>query len=245
MTPPLRSLARARRESGSAVVVALLSTSVVLTLALMLALTTTLETDIAANAHAAVQTLALAEAAAERASAELGAMASWDDVLSGAVTSAFYDGSHGMRQAAGTTIDLDSETTWLLCGSPSCTGTSWNAVTAVRPWGNNNPRWTVFASGTAATLLGTGARALPGYTVVWVGDDAAENDADALHDGGAPVAEAGNLENPGLGVLGLRTVAWGARGSRRELEWVVERADLATRAGIRVRVWREVRGPAP
>ena len=242
MTSRSRSLARAGPESGSALVVALLSTSVVLTLALMLALTTTLETDIAANAHAAVQTLALAEAAAERASAELGAMASWDDVLSGTVTAAFFDGSHGLRQAAGTTIDLDSETAWLLCGLPSCSSTSWNAVTAARPWGNNNPRWTVFGSGTAATLLGTGARALPGYVVVWVGDDAAENDADALHDGGAPVAEAGNPENPGLDVLGLRTVAWGSRGSRRELEWVVERADLAAHSGIRIRVWREVRG---
>ena len=223
----------------------MLSTSVVLTLALMLALTTTLETDIAANAHAAVQTLALAEAAAERASAELGAMASWDDALSGAVTAAFFDGSHGVRQAAGAAIDLDSETGWLLCGLPSCTGTPWNAMTAARPWGNNNPRWTVFASGTAATLLGTGARALPGYAAVWVGDDAAENDADALHDGGAPVAEAGTLENPGLDAIGLRTVAWGPRGSRRELEWVVERGDMLAHTGIRVRVWREVRGAAP
>ena len=245
MTPASRAPGRAGAESGSALVIAMLSTSVVLTLALMLALTTTLETDIAANAHAAVQTLALAEAAAERASAELGAMASWDDVLSGALTAAFFDGEHGVRQAAGATIDLDSETAWLLCGLATCTNTPWNAVTAARPWGDNNPRWTVFASGTAESLLGTAARALPGYAVVWVGDDAAENDADALHDGGAPVAEAGILENPGLDLVALRAVAWGPRGSRRELELVVERGDMIARTGIRVRVWREVRGASP
>jgi hypothetical protein len=242
MSPPTRLIAGALPESGSALLVAILSTSIVLTLALMLVLTTTLETDIAANVHAGVQTLALAEAAAERAAAELGAMGSWDDVLSGAATAGFFDGAHGVRQAGGMSIDLDAETASLLCGAPSCAGMPWNAVTATRPWGNNNPRWTVFASATAATLLGTGAHALPGYAVVWAGDDAAENDADAHHDGGPPVAEAGSLENPGLDAIGLRTVAWGARGSRRELEWVVERADKAAHTGIRVRVWRELRG---
>ena len=244
MTPP-RLHARAGHESGSALVVALLSTSVVMTLGLMLALTTALETDIAANAHAAVQTLAFAEAAAERASAELGALDSWDDALSGVVTAAFFDGAHGVRQAAGTAIDLDDETAWLWCGAPVCGGVSPNAMTAARPWGRNNPRWTVFASGSAAALLGAGARAGPGYAVVWVGDDSAENDADALHDGGVPVAEAGSLENPGVDTVWLRSVAWGARGSRRELEWVVERADSVAHTGIRVRVWREVRGALP
>ena len=103
----------------------------------------------------------------------------------------------------------------------------------------------MFASGAAATLLGPGARAGPGYAVVWVGDDAAENDANPLFDGGAPVAEAGSLVNSGLDAIALRAVAWGARGSRRELEWVVERADPTGHAGLRVRVWREVRGALP
>jgi hypothetical protein len=226
-------------------IVALLSTSVVLTLGLMLALTTTLETDIAANAHGAVQTLALAEAAAERAAAELGALGTWDDALAGAATATFFDGAHGVRQAAGTAIDLDAETAWLLCGAPSCAGQSPDAMTAARPWGSNNPRWTVYASGTAATLLGPGGRAGPGYVVVWVGDDAAENDAEPLLDGGAPVAEAGSVENPGLDAVSLRTVAWGPRGSRREVELVVERADMVSHTGIRIRVWREVRGALP
>ena len=78
-----------------------------------------------------------------------------------------------------------------------------------------------------------------------MGDDPAENDADPLFDGGTPVAEAGSLVNPGLDAIALRAVAWGARGSRRELEWVVERADLTGHTGIRVRVWREVRGALP
>ena len=133
-----------------------------------------------------------------------GRAAAWDDALAGAATATFFDGAHGVRQAAGTAIDLDAETAWLLCGAPSCAGQSPDAMTAARPWGSNNPRWTVYASGTAATLLGPGGRAGPGYVVVWVGDDAAENDAEPLLDGGAPVAEAGSLVNPGLDAIGLR-----------------------------------------
>lgn len=234
-----------RGERGSALVIAVLSTSVVLTLGLLLAVLTTVETDITANAHAAVQTLALAEAAAELAAADLSALASWDAALAGVATGSLFDGSRGQRRAAGAAIDLDRETAWMLCAGPSCAGRDPNAMTTLRPWGRNNPRWTVYASGRAATILGRDGRPAPGYAVVWVGDDPSENDADPLRDGGPPVAEAGSLENPGLDTILLRAVAWGARGSRREVELVVERADKVVHTGLRVRVWRELRGPLP
>jgi hypothetical protein len=240
-----RSAGRGGPESGSVLVIALLATSVITTLGLMLALATTVETEIASNVHASVQALALAEAAGERAAAELAALPSWDLALAGAATAAFFDGSHGLRRAGGTTIDLDGETAWLLCGASSCAGRSPDVMTGARPWGSNNPRWTVYASGSAVTLLGIGGRSAPGYAVVWVGDDPAENDANPLQDGGPPVADARSLENPGLDAIGLRAVAWGARGSRREVESVVERADRAAHTGVRLRVWREVRGALP
>ena len=82
---------------------------------------------------------------------------------------------------------------------------------------------------------------LLGYAVVWVGDDGSENDADQLEDGRPPVAEARSLVNPGAGVISLKVVAWGPRGSRRELDIVVERADPAAQEGILIRSWREGR----
>jgi hypothetical protein len=59
-------------------------------------------------------------------------------------------------------------------------------VTAARPWGRNNPRWTVFASGPLAELLPDAAIAARSYCVIWVADDPAENDAQPLRDGGPP-----------------------------------------------------------
>ena len=232
-------------QEGSALVMALGAMGVIVTLGLAVSLTVSVETDIASNAHAAVQALSLAEAAAETAAAELSALASWDGVLAGAVTAAFFDGTHGRRRAGGADIDLDRETAWLRCGAASCDGRLPDAMTAARPWGRNNPLWTVYASGGASDLLGDDVRALPGYAVVWVGDDPGENDADPRRDGGPPVAEAASLDQPGRRCILLRAIAWGPRGSRRELEIVVERADPAAHAGLRVRIWREVRGAVP
>jgi len=232
-------------QDGSALVLALGAMSVIVTLGLAVSLITTVETDIASNAHAAVQALSLAEAAAETAAAALSELASWDGVLAGVVTGGVFDGGQGRRRVAGAVIDLDLETAWLRCGARSSDGRPPDAMTAARPWGRNNPMWTVYASGSATDLLGDDVQALPGYAAVWVGDDSAENDADARRDGGPPVEEAGSAANPGAGAILLRAIAWGPRGSRRELEIVVERADPGALSGLRVRTWREVRGAVP
>lgn len=236
---------RTRNDAGSALVLVLLATGVLVTLGLVLALVTTVETDIAANAIEGAQTLALAEAAAERAVSDLAGLPSWDAALAGTMTSPFFDGDTGPRLFGGTDVDLSRETALLLCDTITCAGRSLDAVTASRPWGRNNPRWRVFASGPAAGLVGERRGLGPGYTAAWIGDDPAENDADPLKDGGPPVAETGITVNPGLDVVVLRVVAWGARGARRELELTVERADVQTHSGLRVRVWRERRGAVP
>lgn len=232
-------------EAGSALIIVVLATCVVVTLSLLLALLTRIETDVASNALEAVHTLALAEGAAEHAAAELSSMASWNGALTGAVTSTFYDGARGVRLVAGRTLDLDEETARVTCGRSNCDGRPWDLVTASRPWGRNNPAWQVFASAPAVELLGDVRGLLPGYAVVWVGDDASENDADPLEDGGPPAAEARSLVNAGAGVISLKVVAWGPRGSRRELDIVVERADPAAQLGILIRSWREARGAGP
>lgn len=236
---------RRGHEEGTALVIVVLASGVVVTLSLLLALLTRVETEVASNALEAVHTLALAEGAAEHAAAELAGVASWNDALTGGVTSTVFDGARGVRVVAGRTLHLDEETARVTCGRMSCVGRPWDEVTAVRPWGRNNPMWRVFASGRAVELLGDVPGLLPGYAVVWVADDASENDADELEDGGPPVAEARSLVNPGAGVISLKVVAWGPRGSRRELDIVVERANPAAQTGILVRSWREVRGAEP
>ena len=229
-----------RADAGSALVLVVLTTGVLVTLGLVLALVATVETDVVATTSEGTQALALAEAAAEHALSDLSGLRSWDTALAGTVASSFFDGATGSRFFGGTIVDLSRETAVLLCDTITCAGRSLDAVTANRPWGRNNPRWRVFASGPAADLMGQGVR--PGYAVVWIGDDPAENDADPLKDGGPPVAEAGTGVNPGQDVLVLRVAAWGARGARRELELTVERADLQAHTGLRLRVWRELRG---
>jgi hypothetical protein len=226
-------------------VLVVLVTGVLVTLGLVLALVTTVEIDVAANTVDGTQTLALAEAAAERVVSDLSGLPSWDAALAGTVTSPFFDGDTGSRFFGGTRVDLTRETALLLCDAITCAGRSLDAVTANRPWGRNNPRWRVFASGPAAGLVGAGPGVRPGYAVVWIGDDPAENDANPLRDGGPPVAEAGTRVNRGLDVITLRVTAWGVRGARRELELTVERADFQGHGGLRLRVWRELRGAVP
>ena len=216
-----------------------------MTLGLALALVTTVETDVAANTLEGTRTLALAEAVAQRALADLTTLPSWDAALDGRVTSPFFDGDTGPRVFGGARVDLSRETALLLCEAVTCAGRDPDAVTAHRPWGRNNPRWRVFASGPAVGLVGDGRRTRPGYAVAWIGDDPAENDADPLRDGGIPVAGMGIGVNPGLDVVALRAAAWGVRGAHRELELTVERADLQAHTGVRVRVWREMRGAVP
>lgn len=232
-------------EAGSALVLVVLAMVVLVTLGLALVLVTTVETDVAANTLEGTRTLALAEAAAERALSDLAVLPSWDAALAGQVTSPFFDGETGTRNFGGSGVDLSRETALLLCGADTCLTQSPDEVTVSRPWGHNNPRWRVFASGHAAGLAGEGPGTRPGYAVVWIGDDPSENDADPLTDGGPPVAETGTSVNPGADVVALRVTAWGVRGARRELELTVERADAQAHSGVRLRVWRELRGAAP
>jgi hypothetical protein len=110
-----------------------------------------------------------------------------------------------------------------------------------RPWGRNNPRWTVFVSGSLAELLPDAPVAARAYVVVWVADDPSENDAQPLRDGGPPAVEdAANRDNPGRGALWLHAQAYGVAGTRRTVEVVVERDARWPAEQLRVRVWREV-----
>ena len=227
-------------ERGVALVAVMSASSLLLALALSLALTTTVEVGIAANQRDAVQTLHAAEAALERAIADL-TSADWDAVLAGVATSPFHDAAGVVTLPDGRQLNVPQETNRLRCGAIACADADLDRVTASRPWGRNNPRWTVFASGALQDLLPDHAIAARSYLVVWVADDPAENDAQPLRDGGPPaIVDAANRSNPGRGVLWVHARAYGASGARRAIEALVERDPRWPSAQLRVRVWREI-----
>ena len=228
-------------ERGIALVAVMTASSLVLALALSLALTTTVEVGIAANQRDGVQMLHAVDAALERAIADL-AGADWDAVLTGAVTSAFHDGAGAVTLPDGRPLSVAQETNRLRCGSPAaCEDAAMDRVTAARPWGRNNPRWTAFASGPLADLLPEASRPIRAYLVVWVADDPSENDAQPLRDGGAPaMVDAANRVNPGGGAIWLHAQAYGPSGARRTVEVIVERDPRWPAAQLRTRVWREI-----
>jgi hypothetical protein len=237
---------RANEERGVALVAVMSASSLLLALGLSLALTTTVEVGIAANQRDGVLTQHAADAALERAIADL-ASADWDAVLAGLATSPFFDGGAAVTLTDGSRLVVAEETNRLRCGSPgACGDADMDELTAARPWGRNNPRWTVYASGTLAALAPELAfvaelAADRAYMVVWVGDDPAENDAQPLRDGGPPAVEdAANRLNPGAGALWLHARAYGASGTRRAVEAIVERDPRWPATQLRLRVWREV-----
>jgi hypothetical protein len=214
-------------ERGIALIAVLSASSLLLALGLSLALTTTVEVGIAANQRDGVQTLHAADAALERAIADLVA-ADWDAALAGLTMSPVSDGGGEVTLPDGRRLDVGEETTALLA--------------TARPWGRNNPQWTVFLS-SPLTALTPGAELATGrtYVVVWIADDPAENDAQPLRDGGPPAVEdAHNRSNPGRGALWLHARAYGSSGARRAIEAIVERDSRWPGSQVRVRVWREI-----
>jgi hypothetical protein len=135
---------------------------------------------------------------------------------------------------------VPEETNRLRCGGASaCGDADMDAVTAARPWGRNNPRWTLWASGDLAALVAD-ASAPRAYVLVWVADDPSENDAQPLRDGARPaVVDAANPSNPGRGALWLHARAYGPSGTRRTVEAIVERDGRWPATQLRLRVWRE------
>ena len=230
-----------RDEQGVALIAVMTASSLLLALGLSLALTTTIEVGIAANQRDGIQALHTSDAALERALADLATL-DWDAALAGAARSAFADDAGVVRLPDGSMLNVADETNRLRCGAVRCGDADMDRVTAARPWGRNNPRWTVFASGRLRDLLaGAELAEVPGYVVVWIGDDPAENDAQPLRDGGPPaVVDAANLTNAGRGAVWLHVRAYGPAGARRTVEAIVERDPRWPSTQLRVRVWREV-----
>ena len=82
----------------------------------------------------------------------------WNNILNGTVRSAFIDGppSGTRTMGDGTVIDLTQATNVANCGHiGTCTVTEMNTVTEDRQWGQNNPRWVLYAYGPLTTMVPT------------------------------------------------------------------------------------------
>ena len=176
-----------RDERGAALLVALMAILLTMALGTALILSAGIESKITRNFRARAEAFYAADAALEHTLDEVRAIGDWNAILSGLLPSAFADGPpNGIRVLAdGHPLDLGEVVNLANCRQTApCSSAAMDAPTAERPWGANNPRWTLFAWGFLTDLLqGTGS---PFYVVTMVGDDSSENDGDPLLDGSTP-----------------------------------------------------------
>jgi hypothetical protein len=242
-------------EQGIALIVTLMVMSLMLALSLALTLTTITESRIAAGYRRSVEARYAVDAAIARVVPELAGLSRWDDVLTGAVKSAFVDGAASGERTlpGGGRVDLTAATNLVRCGRHTCSQADLTANTGDRPWGMNNPMWQPYAYGPIDRLaMSAGDLESPIYAMVWVADDPSETDDDPLHDGGPPPGCDPNADascadrNPGRGIILVLARAFGPDGTQRGAAVTLMRDDgadgPAADAGSDARVvtWRDV-----
>jgi Tfp pilus assembly protein PilX len=211
----------ASSESGIAMIVALLTMTLMLALGTALIMSTTTESRIVRNFRNNSEAMYAADAGLERALEDLLTVPDCNNLLTGAAKSALVDGPpSGQRTLSdGTILDLGEVLDMANCEkTTTCSDTDMNAITLARPWATNNPRWQLFAYGKLNDVLPQGGINSPYYVIVMVGDDPSENDGDPLHDGVSQT-------NPGSGVLALRAEAYGPFGNHKVIELTIARTD--------------------
>ena len=223
---PLRR--RVRDEQGVALIVALMSMILMMALGTALILTTMTEGKIANNYRDGTEALYAADAAIERVMQDILTVPDWNNIIGGTQTSAFIDGpASGDRTVPGGTINLGTATNIVNCGKTTCSDPAdYEALTAERPWGKNNPRWKLYAYGPMSDMLPTATINSPIYVIVWVADDPSENDCQPLKDGETPAAGcSGSGDNLGRGVIAMMAHAYGPNGVQRAVEVTLARTD--------------------
>ena len=219
-----------RRDDGVILVLALLLTLMLSVLGVAFALVTSSEAVIAENFRNDQEAFHAADAAAERALADLDALADWNLALDGTARSTFVDGppSGARTLQDGSVVDLAVLTSLANCHkTTTCSVAELDAASADRRWGPNNPRWQLYLYGRLRDVASGSTIDSAYYIVVFLGDDPSETDGDPLRDESPP--------GPGAGVLVLRSQAFGPRGTRKTIELTISRAGTGR---VRVIAWR-------
>jgi hypothetical protein len=220
------------REEGVAILIAMMALLLMTALGVALILTTSSETVIAAHFREAAEGLYAADAVAERALDDLPTVPDWNALLAGSARSAFVDGppSGDRTLPDGSTINVSQVVNMANCRKiTDCSVADMDLSTDDRPWGQNNPRWMLYAYGNLEDLLLATINS-PYYVIAMVGDDPSETDNDPTKDGA-------DETNPGSGVIAMRAEAFGPRGAHKVIELTAARRD----GRVRMLSWREVR----
>lgn len=195
---------------------------------LALILATSTETMIARNFKDGTAAMYAAETIAIKGLADLAVESDWTQIVGGPARSSFFDGTGtGTKTLVDrSAIDLNALVNAWNCGRPgACSDADMNRVSAERPWGDNNPRWRVYACGALADLA---ISASPFYVVLLAADDPLETDGNPLADG----------TGSGHDVLLLRGESFGPGGTHSVVELTVARA---ADGSVHVLSWRLVR----
>jgi len=215
------------RESdrGSVLLCALLVIALIATVGVALSLVVSTESVTAANYHSAQQALYAADAAIERAIADVRILSTWSALPapSSATTAVdFNDGQSIARSPDGSILDLAQLTLKRQSESD-----------AVYPNTPDRPAWRLYAHAPLSRVAPGAPNAAP-YVVVWVADDADDLDGNAAVDTND--------------VVMLHAEAFAARAGKRSVNVTIHREHAMDaglpglmRTDVRVIAWHEVR----
>ncbi len=182
-------------DEGAALLLVMVVVLVLAGMAFAAVLLADLEGVASSNEAHALEVTYAADAAVERVIDDLGAVANWTDALSGAVSSALRDPDSRPTAPWGTGLDIGAMTAEVQREADAGAGP-------------DQTRWRVFLAGPLAAMVPVAPAAVSPYVVVWVGDDEADGDGNALVDTDR--------------ILRIRARALGPRGMRADREAVVE-----------------------
>jgi hypothetical protein len=216
-------MTRTSTQRGIALLAVIMITSLVGALTAVLVFVITTESRVGANQQAAQFSGYAAVAGMERVIAELRRLPAWDLVPSSSSTALdFNDGAAAVRLADGTALSLVRLTAERQASS-----------NAFYPGVPDRPVWTLYAHASLSRIIADDAVTPDPYVIVWVADDADEEDGDPARDSNEAVL--------------VRAEAFGARGGWRAVEATLSSAVIRDAAGtitmrkVTVIAWREVR----
>ncbi len=207
---------RCSGEQGSALLVALLSASIVTGLGLALAGLGRVETVIAVNHRMASQLVLAADGGVEAALAELPAVSDWSDVLGGVVSS---------RLAGHRVPPVAPGEAPLTLGQ--LTAAMQLAYGRMGSWGANTPQWRMFGHGWLAEIVPAAAADSDEFLATFVADDVGESDGNPQVDTNGRIQVAARASN--------------RRGAQRTLIVLAEKSvGPSGTPGVRVLTWKEM-----
>ena len=220
---------RSAGDEGFALLIAMMAVVLLTAFGTALTLSSTSETIIAAQFRNALEARYAAGVLLERGISEAISAPDWGALIDATQRSTWVDGPPGGLRALsnGSTIDLSEVVNQASCHKPTaCSLADLIALSPDRPWGIDNPRWTLYAHGALQSMLPPGGESAC-YVVLLIGN------------------------GPSSELLAIRAEAFGPRGSHAVTEVALGRRAVAhgekdynddsEQGVVTILSWREVR----